>query len=463
MDRHFLEAAEQAVFSDRDPNYDELRGMYYREYDRWKDGAYKYLHDSDPNGFKIEFGKHMEKRREERPHEYIVNLLHRIVHSDGKVPCLVFDNADHFTIEFQDRVFQYAYSLYKEILSLVMVPITDKTSWQLSRQGALQSFFFESYFLPTPPAEVVLKKRVEYIEIKIKDEEKPERGRGYFFGRGLELSIEDLRGFTSSVQAVFINTGEVAELIGNLANRDIRRCLQLTRDIVGSPHIQVHELLKAAMTHTALEVDSENAKLAIIRGKYDIYPVGQSAFVQNIYALTTETDTSPLLGLRLLRLLEDTSFQRAEGKARYVEVPQIRDYFAAMNIEPRVTDQWLEAMLNSGLLLSYDPTVSGIEKAFRVEIAPAGLQHLKWGLGDWVYMESMAEVTPLLEQAVHDNISGLLGVEMPFARRKAVRTFLSYLLGEDSKYCVIPDHAKYDPQSGIRSFLEHECVELLYL
>jgi cold shock CspA family protein len=214
------------------------------------------------------------------------------------------------------------------------------------------------------------------------------------------------------------------------------------------------------MTHTALEVDSDNAKLAIVRGKYDIYPVGQSAFVQNIYALITETDTSPLLGLRLLRLLEDTSFQRAEGMARYVEVPQIRDYFAAMNIEPRVTNQWLEAMLNYGLVLSYDPTVSGIEKAFRVEIAPAGLQHLQWGLGDWIYMESMAEVTPLLEQAVHDNIRGLLGVEMPFARRKAVRTFLLYLLGEDSKYCVIPDHATYGPQSGIRSLLEHECVKL---
>jgi hypothetical protein len=144
LDEHFLEATEKAVFPDRAPNFNDLRGMYYKEYDRLKTGPRQRLYETDKDRFDIEFGEHIERRREERPHEYIEHMLHRVVHSYEKVPCLIFDNADHYSIDFQDRVFQYAHSFYKKVLCLVLFPITDKTSWQLSRQGALQSFYTES-------------------------------------------------------------------------------------------------------------------------------------------------------------------------------------------------------------------------------------------------------------------------------------------------------------------------------
>ena len=388
-------------------------------------------------------------------------MLHRIVHSDGKVPCLIFDNADHFSIDFQEKVFQYAHSIYKEVLCLVMVPITDKTSWQLSRQGALQSFFTESFFLPSPPPDIVLRKRVEYIEAKIKDDERPERGKGYFFGRGIDLSIDNLKAFTSSVQAVFINTGEVATWIGNLGNHDIRRCLQLTREIVGSPHIHVDEMLKAVYAHTSLEIDPNNAKLAMIRGKYDIYPVGQNAFVQNIFAITTEFGTSPLLGLRILQLLESTHFQQAEGEARYVAVSHVVEYCNAMNIERRTILGWLDNMLKAGLILSYDPRQTSIDAVLRVEISPSGYQHLMWGRTDWAYLESMLEVTPLHDQSVHHELFELMKVGLPYAFRQAIRLFVLYLIDEDSKYCVIPDHGQYDDQRRLKERLDHQCVEQL--
>src|SRR5262249_10571304 len=161
-------------------------------------------------------------------------------------------------------------------------------------------------------------------------------------------SIENLQAFTSGLQAVFIRTGSVADWVGNLANHDVRRCLQLTREIVASPYIKVSDLLKAYIGHTSLEVNPEDVQLAIIRGRYDTYPLGQSAFIQNIYALITETDTTPLLGVRILQQLEDTRFQDAEGEARYAHIDHIVDYFAAMNIDPSTTRLWLDSMLKCG-------------------------------------------------------------------------------------------------------------------
>jgi hypothetical protein len=307
---------------------------------------------------------------------------------------------------------------------------------------------------------VVLQRRVEYIEQKIAEDKARERGTGYFFGRGIGLTIEDLRAFTNSLQAVFINSGEVSLWIGNLANHDIRRCLQLTREIVASPYIEVHDLLKAGLTHTTLNIDLEKAKAAIIKGKYDIYPEDLNKFVRNIYALTTEVVTSPLLGLRIVQLLEDTRFQHSDGEKRYVEIENITEFFNAMNIEPRVTQAWLDKLLEGGLILSYDPTVAEMSKVNRLEISPSGSQHLLWGTSDWVYIESMLEVTPLLDRETHHEIRVQLDLGVAAGRRKAIRSFLLYLLDEDSRYCAIPDHASYSGQKRLSTRFEQQCRAL---
>ena len=140
LNHHLLHALEQAIFGEDAPTYEELQGMFYDEYTRWRKGTLRPLYEQNKAQFQIEFGHHIERRREERPHEYIERLLAHVVSLRRKLPCIIFDNADHFTIEFQERVFQYARSLYEKQICLVIMPITDRTSWHLSREGALRSF-----------------------------------------------------------------------------------------------------------------------------------------------------------------------------------------------------------------------------------------------------------------------------------------------------------------------------------
>lgn len=448
LDQHLLEVAENAVFGIDSPTYEDLQGMFWDEYQRWRVGPYKHLYESNKDDFKTRFGEHIETRRETRPHEYIMRLLQRVVRSDRKVPCLVLDNADHFTIAFQENVFQYALSLFTQQLCLVLVPITDKTSWQLSRQGALQSFFTDCLFLPTPATQAVILKRIQYITKRL-THEKPEIGTGYFFGRGIPLSIGNLKAFANCLQEVFIKTGQVAEWIGNLANRDIRRSLKLTREIIGSPYIKVYELVTAWMDKTTIDVNPEDVKLAIVRARYDIYPSGQHEFVQNIYALTTEIDTTPLLGVRILQYLSDTRFQKVDGVTEFVEVGSLLEYFAAMHLERETVRRWLDSLLKSGLCLSYDPTSKNIDETSLIEVSPAGRQHLLWATSDLVYNDAMIQVTPLLDSVVYGQLQELDGLGTPMARRQAVRLFIEYILDEDRKYCVTPDHDAYAAQSQI--------------
>ncbi len=450
LNQRLLETLENAIFGNENPTFRDIQGMFFDDYRRWSKGTLRHLYERDRDGFRIEFGKHVERRREERPNEYIQRLLSHIGTIRKKLPCIIFDNADHFTIEFQEKVFQYARSLYERVLCLVIMPITDRTSWHMSREDALRSFENETLFLPTPSPKRVLERRITFIENKIR-EEKKEPGRRYFVGRGIHLSLEDLGKFSSVLQSVFLKTGSVSRWIGSLANGDIRQCLELAKEVSTSPHIGVEELLKLYVDESSFYTPVWKIRNAIIKGKYDIFPAGDNRFVQNIYWLDDETESSPLLGLRLLHLLRD---RRRSGKGdNFITVNQTLEYFRAMQIEPAIIMAWLNRMLEAGLCLSYDPTITSIRFVQKIELAPAGSQHLWWGTREPDYLQAMMEVTPIVERDVYSNLEELRRQPRKKVWRREIEQFLEYLIAEDLQFCQVPDHAAYETQLRLHGVL----------
>jgi GTPase SAR1 family protein len=453
LDASLLQAMEKSLFEDG-PGFSELQGMFYDEYSRLRKGPWKELYESDRTAFRIKFGEKIETLRTTNPSDYIQGLIRFVVNSRLDLPVIVFDNADHFDIDYQQRVYQYARAIYEKAVCLIILPITDRTSWQLTKHGALQSFEHEALFLPTPPTDDIIRKRIDYIERQIEMErERPEDQ--YFTSRGITLSINDLAGFTRSLQRVFLQTSDVSRWIGDLANHDVRRTLNLARFLIASPHLKVDDLVRAHLSGTALDVPQWRITRALIRGHHDIYPVGQHDFVQNVFALNEDLATTPLLGVRLLQLLSDVPKTEHEGQT--IEVGEVVAYFAGMDVENRAVLLWLDAMLKTGLLLNYDPTVQDIDAALRVEVSPAGRQHLYWSTGNNEYLSAMAEVTRLLVEAT---FMELQNHRKSFEWRSRTAVFIDYLLQEDQMYCVIPEHDAYQSQGRIRRQLEAMAVRL---
>lgn len=442
LDAAFLAEAERVLFP-KGAEFKELEGIFYDEYTRLKKGPLAALYQSDYTQFLVTFGNWVEQQRQINPHAYFEGLLRHIVRNRKKLPVVVFDNTDHFDIEFQQRVYQYARSLYEQVICLAMLPITDRTSWQLSKHGALQSFEHEAFFLPTPATANVIEKRIKFLERRIEAERQRPKDR-YFITRGIYLSVDDLTAFSRSLQRVFLGSREVSRWIGNLANHDVRRALNLVRQFVSSPYLDIVDLLKAYLARSVVDIPQHRLTKALVRGHYDIYPVGQHDFVQNIFALNADLETTPLLGLRLLQLLADVP--RDEHGGALIDVEPAEAYLIGMGIELRAVRLWLDAMLKTGLCLNYDPTISDIETASRIEIAPSGRQHLYWARGSIDYLEAMAEVTPLLDETMYDSM--MMQYRSHEWRRKTA-SFIQYLLGEDRAYCVIPDHPAYQSQARL--------------
>jgi hypothetical protein len=225
LDAELLDAAEAELFPEG-PDFNEIEGMFFDEYTRLRKGPWAALYGSDKVQFQIRFGEMVEKMRRDRRNDYIQGLIRNVVNSRKKLPVIVFDNADHFDIDFQQKVYQYARAIYERAVCLVVLPITDRTSWQLSKHGALQSFEHEALFLPTPPTDAIIRKRIEFIERRITAERERPEDR-YFVQRGISLRVDDLTAFTRSLQRVFLQTSDTSRWIGSLANHDVRRTLSL--------------------------------------------------------------------------------------------------------------------------------------------------------------------------------------------------------------------------------------------
>ena len=252
LDASLLREAENSLFPEG-PEFTEIEGMFFDEYQRLRKGPWAALYRSDKDRFQTRFGDLIEDMRTNRPHEYIQGLIRHVVNNRKALPVVVFDNADHFDIDYQQRVYQYARSIYEECLCLIILPITDRTSWQLSKHGALQSFDHEALFLPTPPTGEIIRKRVEFIERRI-DIETTRPDDRYFVERGISLRLDDIAAFTRGLQRVFIETRDVARWTGDLANHDVRRTLNLIRAFIGSPHLRVAELVSAYISGSAIEM-----------------------------------------------------------------------------------------------------------------------------------------------------------------------------------------------------------------
>ncbi len=192
------------------------------------------------------------------------------------------------------------------------------------------------------------------------------------------------------------------------------------------------------------EIDHPSSRL-----HYDIYPVAQHDFVQNIFALSGDIPTTPLLGIRLLQLLNDVPEREHEGPV--IEVSEILAYFSGMNIEDRVVLLWLDNLLKTGLMMNYDPTVLDIRDASLVEISPAGRRHLFWAIGSHEYLSAMSQVTPLLSE---ETFTQMRDNSQEHKWRARTVIFIEYLLREDNMYCGTPMHEAFQSQQRIPLTLE---------
>jgi cold shock CspA family protein len=452
---------ESLLYPEGQPSFDELQGLYWREYQRWMKGPFKPLYESDKTAFKVRFSDFLNQQMDTDTHTYILRLLEDVVKNRKLLPCVIFDNTDHFVDpNYQEAIFQFSQSLHESVpFTLIVMPITDRSLWRLSKAGPLQTYSSKMFYLPVPPTKEVLEKRVAYLKRKI-EEEKDQHS--YFFAKGIRLTIENIRGFAACLEELFLNADFVSRRISWLANNNLRKCLELTQKLILSPIFSVEDLVKAFIVHgsvAALRLDSRKFMQALLHGNYNAFQQDHNTFIFNLFAISPYFPTTPFLNLGILKLLIDRTGDDA-GISGYISLEQVSQYFLAMGVSEPALDHTLSLLLSFRLVEPYDASDETLANTQRIAITHSGRMHYELAMTDQYFVGDMAFATPVRSFPLVEKLRTIRSTRMGEDEWSAVQSlFFKYCFEQDSLYVKIPVDEIYDGQRLLRAELKNRWIE----
>jgi hypothetical protein len=451
LTERLIDQLENRLFDAGLPDYDDLQGMYYAEYNGWKVGELKFLYEKDRNEFKITFGNWMREQRGADRYGYLVRLLKTANAQRHLLPCIIFDNADQFPQPFQERVFQYGYSLFRSATSFIIVPVTDRTIWQLSKAGPFQSYATKSFYLPIPPTKEILERRVAYLRKRA--EESKNDGGSYFLSRGIRVSLPNIAAFAATVEEVFVKRDFVSRRISWLSNLDLRRSLELMQRMITSPSLRIEQLVNAYVTGHDPQLNDGRITRALVVGNHRYFDDSSNGFVQNIFAVMHDRLVSPLLRLSILRgLLDRLGSARDDQSLEYMDLSALLSYFEPCGVRAVDLVETISGMIKSRLVDPYDPRADSSDSNSSVRISYAGRIHLEMSLADEQYICQMALRTRIRSLPAVERIRPLAVFPRdPGPWYEATTAFCEYLLREDAGLITLPSDRAYDGQRSIRS------------
>lgn len=454
---------ETSLFEGGNPSWDELRGLYYTDYNRQKKGTGAKLYERDKAKFQEEFGHYMAKKVEDDREGYLRRLLSDIVHNRKKLPVIIADNTDEFPPEVKEAIFQYIQSLRVHSKHCILIfPITDKSAWSFTKTDIYSIYQSKSFFLPTPPPREVFRRRINYLKKKLEPADPTKPAEKYLTDRSITISIADLSVFADTIEDAFVNDEYAAKILGELSNYNIRRTLALARRVITSPVFGIDDLIVAFASGTATFNRRIKFLNALLKGDYNFYSKNDidASEIVPIFQVDRKFNQSPLLQIRILAMLEATLNGSSNVDDRHLTIGNLSDYFQSIGSSEAAVDTALLRLIDANLVEPFDPSERGISSGQRVAISFAGRAHLRLAISNPVFFEQMALTTEISNSDVASMIGSAHNAKMPFDEKFAtVRSlFAQYLIERDELEINVPvDGRVHGPQrdllDAIRGFV----------
>ncbi|WP_205208409.1 cold-shock protein [Chromobacterium haemolyticum] len=388
------------------------------------------------NAFNVKFAEFLESEVRTNREGYLENLLNFTIRNRKKLPIIIVDNTDEFTLEFKIKVFQFCNSYRRKVkYCMLMFPVTDKSAWSFSKTDIFTIHQSRSFFLPTPSPREVFRKRIDFLNKKLVTAGTKEK-RDYLTSKGIRIELNDVTKFAQVLEDVFVVNNFTAKTLGELTNYNIRSIMNLSRRIITSPVMRIEDLITSYVT--AEPINYTKFIDALVRGDYEAYRVstGDDFGVVSTFKVNSDKVHSPLLALRILALLKATKLTGRDVEERHLTVQSIDQYFEALGVDTVDIQKCLAEMASLRLIESYDPSVSALSDNQKLAITYKGLAHYDLSTKNSVYFYQMAITTGIADPETVHNIRSRYKSNGPFGETTTYirKQFSNYLIHEDAKF-----------------------------
>jgi cold shock CspA family protein/energy-coupling factor transporter ATP-binding protein EcfA2 len=456
-----ITSIESQLYDSGSPGWDELFGLYHLEYVRRSKGADARLYDRDKEAFKDKFSDYMNQQVEQDREGYLRRLLKDIVVNRKRLPVFIIDNTDEFSMDIKTQVFQYVQALQRYATNcLIFFPSTDRSAWAFSKTDIFNIYSSRSYFLPTPPPREVFRKRVDFLRSKTDQSRGEAEAASYIAQHGITVKIPNIAAFASVVEAIFVEQDYPSKQVGELANYNMRKSLDLAKRVITSSVLNLEDLVRSYITSTMAAPSIQHFSNALVKGDYSYYKPQDEPAIFPVFQVDKKIKQSPLTNLRLLQHLSDANQSSQSSDDRYVRAEAILSFFDAMSITELATQRSLEMLLEAGLIEPYDLSRRGYSDDRRFAITFRGMAHLRMAKFNPVFFEQMALTTPLADSEVSEKIRNAFREKGSIGTRleKVRELFAQYLNGEDSRHCFVPERPEFSQQAELGAEIQKRWV-----
>ena len=226
-------------------------------------------------------------------------ILTDAVRNRKKLPIILVDNTDEFSMGYKKIIFQFAQSLRRHANHCLLIfPVTDKSAWSFSKTDMFGIYQSRSFFLPTPAPREVFRRRVDFLKQRLSTDITINERNSYFSNRGIRVSIDDLSRFAEVLESVFVDQDYTSNLIGELTNYNIRRTLQLSKRVITSSVFKIDDLISSFIIHETIATKYSKFMNALMKGDYEAYKRGDGHEIFPVFQVDQEIRHSPLVFLR---------------------------------------------------------------------------------------------------------------------------------------------------------------------
>lgn len=436
MTESIIFSLEKKLFAEGHPAYNELKGMYYSQYTRMSSGYLKKIFENDKPTFDTKFADFLEKEVRDNREGYLESLLHFTIHNRSKLPIIIVDNTDEFTLDFKIQIFQLCNSYRRKVkLCMLMFPVTDKSAWSFSKTDIFTIHQSRSFFLPTPSPREVFRKRIDFLNKKLITADTKAR-KEYLSSKGIRIELKDISKFAHVLEDIFVDNNFTAKTLGELTNYNIRSIMNLSKRIITSPVMRIEDLITSYVTTEPISF----AKFidALLRGNYQAYRIstGEDFGIISTFKVNSQRVHSPLLTLRVLALLRVAKWTGRDVEEQHLTVHSIENYFEALGVDSMDIEFCLKELISLRLLEPYDPSTNNLNDNQKLAITYKGSAHYDLSTRNSVYFYQMAITTGISDPEVANDIRGHYKSSRSFNEITSyIRSkFSEYLLSEDKKY-----------------------------
>lgn len=391
-----------------------VRGVYHGEIQRFRQGIWKGLIESDPSAFQQRELEYLQSLLNIRESHLKASLDHL---NQGRLQEIVIflDNVDQRDHQFQEAVFLIAQTMADSWPVTVFVCLRPSTFNVSRRTGSLSAYQPRVFTISPPRINEVLLKRLKYAHRLLMD-------HGVHLPTvGISLDSALLTDYIGVLIDSLETSHPLVECLDNMSGGNVREALRLLTIFIGSGHVNTKKILGVLEETGRYTIAFHEFLRAIVFGE-NFYYDPESSPAANVFDISSPDGREHFLTLGLLNYIQSVSESRV-GDSGFISIAESYEYGQGCGFDRSQIEEALNRAISKGLVestLSDNAHYSGV----RVRITQVGSYTSQRLVDTFVYLDAVVVDTPIVERECRSNLKDARTID---DRIERVESFVSYL------------------------------------